>query len=53
MSSPLDECRDIDVVSPSAGQKDIYVQLVLSLVLGASSFIAFCVSSAAATLVEE
>lgn len=42
--SSLDGCKDDDdVVSPSAGEKDIYVQLVISLALGVSSFIAFCV----------
>lgn len=42
--SPLEDCHGDDAVSPSAGQKDIYVQLVLSLGLGVSSFVAFCVS---------
>lgn len=42
--SPLKGCQgDDDVVSPKANEKDIYVQLVLSMALGVSSFIAFCV----------
>jgi hypothetical protein len=40
-----DECWNDDVVDPSKGkQKDTIVQLVISLALGLSSFIIFCVS---------
>jgi hypothetical protein len=42
--SSLDECHGDDVISPNASEKDIYVQLVISLALGIASFIAFCVS---------
>lgn len=43
MFSSLDGCKGDDVISPGAGQKDIYVQLVISSALGVSSFVAFCV----------
>jgi hypothetical protein len=40
-----DECQNDDVVGPGNGkQKDTIVQLVISLALGLSSFIIFCVS---------
>jgi hypothetical protein len=41
--SSLEECQGDDVISPKANEKDIYVQLVISMALGVSSFIAFCV----------
>lgn len=41
--SSLEGCQDDDVISPKANEKDIYVQLVISMGLGVSSFIAFCV----------
>lgn len=41
--SSLEECQGDDVISPKANEKDIYVQLVISMTLGVSSFIAFCV----------
>lgn len=37
------KCEKYDPTDPTNGQKDISVQLVLSLALGASAFIAFCV----------
>ncbi|OBT48734.1 hypothetical protein VE00_00756 [Pseudogymnoascus sp. WSF 3629] len=40
--SSLEECQGDDVISPKANEKDIYVQLVISMALGVSSFIAFC-----------
>lgn len=40
----LDECKGDDVTDPRNGQKDTPVQLVISLAIGLSSFIAFCVS---------
>ncbi|KFZ00202.1 hypothetical protein V500_01127 [Pseudogymnoascus sp. VKM F-4518 (FW-2643)] len=40
--SSLEECQGDDVISPKANEKDIYVQLVISMTLGVSSFIAFC-----------
>lgn len=36
-------CKGDDVISPKANEKDIYVQLVISMALGVSSFVAFCV----------
>lgn len=39
----LDECKGEDPTNIENGQKDIYVQLVISVALGVSSFIAFCV----------
>jgi hypothetical protein len=40
-----DECWNDDVIDPSKGkQKDTIVQLVISLALGLSSFVVFCVS---------
>lgn len=44
--SALAGCQGDDVVSPKGTEKDIYVQLVISLALGVSSFIAFCVGFA-------
>lgn len=41
--SSLKECQGEDVITPKGTGKDIYVQLVLSMALGVSSFIAFCV----------
>lgn len=38
------ECHGDDVISPNANEKDIYVQLVISMALGVTSFLAFCVS---------
>lgn len=38
------KCKPYDPSDPSNGRKDIVVQLVLSLALGASAFIGFCVS---------
>ncbi|KFY07109.1 hypothetical protein V492_07435 [Pseudogymnoascus sp. VKM F-4246] len=39
--SSLAECQE-DVVTPKANEKDIYVQLAISMTLGVSSFVAFC-----------
>jgi hypothetical protein len=40
-----DECQNDDVVDPNkSNQKDTIVQLTISLALGLSCFIAFCVS---------
>ena len=41
--SSVPGCKDDDVISPKANEKDIYVQLVISMALGVSSFVAFCV----------
>jgi hypothetical protein len=38
------KCTPIDPTDPANGQQDIYVQLVLSLALGVSAFVGFCVS---------
>lgn len=37
-------CTASDPTDPANGQKDVYVQLALSLALGVSAFVAFCVS---------
>jgi hypothetical protein len=37
-------CTAYNPTDPANGQKDIYVQLVLSLALGVSAFLGFCVS---------
>jgi calcium permeable stress-gated cation channel len=44
MSDPDKECPKPDLTDPANGQKQIYVQAVLSLALGATAFICFCVS---------
>lgn len=36
------DCPKYDPTDPANGQKQIYVQLVLSVALGASAFLAFC-----------
>ncbi|KFY31950.1 hypothetical protein V493_00644 [Pseudogymnoascus sp. VKM F-4281 (FW-2241)] len=41
--SSLKECQGEDVITPKGTGKDIYVQFVLSMALGVSSFIAFCI----------
>jgi hypothetical protein len=38
------ECPKVDPTDPTKDQKQIYVQLVLSLALGISAFLGFCVS---------
>lgn len=38
-----ENCTVSDPTDPANGQKDVYVQLVLSLALGVSAFVAFCV----------
>jgi hypothetical protein len=47
MSDPEKECQSPDLSDPASGQKQIAVQAVLSLALGATAFICFCVSTAA------
>lgn len=42
----LDECKTKDVIDPN-GSTDTYVQLVISITLGLSSFFGFCVSNIA------
>jgi hypothetical protein len=37
-------CPKYDPTDPANGQKQIYVQLVLSLALGLTAFFGFCVS---------
>lgn len=37
-------CPKVDPTDPVNGQKQIYVQLVLSLALGLTAFLGFCVS---------
>jgi hypothetical protein len=44
MSSSDKECPKPDLSDPTIGQNQIYVQVVLSLALGASAFFCFCVS---------
>ncbi|TVY15078.1 Calcium permeable stress-gated cation channel 1 [Lachnellula arida] len=38
-----ENCTVSDPTDPANGQKDVYVQLVLSLALGVSAFVAFCI----------
>lgn len=44
MSGLDKDCPKPDLTDPTIGQKQIYVQAVLSLALGASAFFGFCVS---------
>jgi hypothetical protein len=39
-----ENCTASNPTDIASGQKDVYVQLVLSLALGISAFVAFCVS---------
>jgi len=39
-----EECPKYDPNDPANGNKQVYVQLVLSLALGVSAFFGFCVS---------
>jgi len=41
--SITEKCENYDPTDPANGEKQIYVQLVLSLALGVSAFIGFCV----------
>lgn len=47
MSGPDKECQSPDLSDPASGQKQIRVQAVLSLALGATAFLFFCVSTVA------
>jgi calcium permeable stress-gated cation channel len=40
-----EKCSKYNPADPKNGQKDIYVQLVISLALGVSAFFGFCVST--------
>lgn len=42
-SVAVKKCEPYDPTDPANGQKQIYVQLVLSLALGVSAFLGFCV----------
>jgi hypothetical protein len=49
----LDKCKGDDVVDPrKQGQTDTPVQLVISLAIGLSSFIAFCVGGIAKRIIK-
>lgn len=43
-------CDKYDPTNPKNGEKDVYVQLVLSVALGLSAFIGFCVGRSASNL---
>lgn len=44
-AEPDKKCPQYDPSDPDNGQKDLYVQLALSLALGVSAFLGFCVDN--------